>query len=371
MAQSQPREYPTSDTDPAVGDSALNTVYPYLDALLDDLRTGNIKSVNSFNVWWSQMLTTLPILGANYSGKIKEIATTLREVATGFFRKIGEIRPDIGNVAQPLGRQRRFSLRPGRPAPPVPDRKERQNIRALLQKIEKAVNVMMIYIGEDTATNPRALRIDPDNARMAMEQDILDRRRLRYGADIAPEDFEDMRVWGMLPPPSDQQIDRSALSFVTGNVIQPLGEPRLPANRPIDAPPDQRERIVQEINRSQGVAISKALERRAREDIQMALGAIIQEGADEVVDLEAPHPANARGNIFEGMRVAGEDPFAFEGVRRVGEDPFAGLEGADDAPLGQPGQRGADAFADLNVFGRGRGRRRGMTHMELLRQRLR
>lgn len=353
MTQSQPREYPTSDTDPQVGDSALNTVYPYLDALLDDLRTGNIKSVNSFNMWWSQMLTTLPILGANYAGRIKEIATTLREVATGFFRKIGEIRPD---VVAPPGRQRRFSIRPGRPdANLYTQPKERQNIRALLQKIEKAVNVMMIYIGENPNIDNTAVRVDPENARRMMEADIIARRHREYGLEgIAPEDFEELRVFGALDPRITQDnIDRSAISFRTGNVVQPLGEPRLPANRPIDAPPEQRERLVQEINRRQGVAITEAYKRRARENIQFAIGEVIQEGADLGGEAEAQHVANAQGNLFEGLRVAGEDP-------------FAGLVADMEA------QQPPDPFAGLNVFGRGRGRRsKGMTHMDLLRQRLR
>lgn len=359
MTQSQPREYPTSDTDPQVGDSALNTVYPYLDALLDDLRTGNIKSVNSFNMWWSQMLTTLPILGANYAGKIKEIATTLRETATGFFRTIGQVRPDIGDVTNPRNRGRRFSVGalPRRPTAEMLQRvpKDTQTLNALNQKIEKAVNVMLIYIGEDPNRNDLAVRVDPENARRMMEEDILARRQREYGEEgLDPTVFETYRVFGMLNPrATTDNIDRSAISFRTGNVLQPLGEPRLPSNRPIDAPPEQRERLVQEINRRQGVAVSEAFKRRARAEIQRELLENVGDAVDDAGEVQQEAPANANAGMVGAE--AEVDPFAV--VRPVVMRP--------------PPADNVDPFAGLDLAGRGRGRRRGMTHMDLLRQRLR
>lgn len=219
------REIPTSNTDDPTGEIALSAVYPLYDALLDDLRTLNVKSVTAFNSWWAMMLTTLPILGSNFRPQIKTIVETLGEVAQPY-KDYVEHETEEGSNAQKLG-------------------------RSVLLRLDKAMRVMWLYIGasdqneeNDTMWDATATYNALRNATEAWkkgepvaEQDRLPMVRGRPMTEtewlVANEDNQRNNLRHLIP-----QYGKS----------------------PIDAPASVREELVRKLNMEAGVSISKATE---------------------------------------------------------------------------------------------------------------
>lgn len=214
------REVPTSTTDESAGEIALNAVYPLYDALLDDLRTFNVKSLSTFNNWWAMMLTTLPILGSNFRQQIKEITDTLAEIATPYQSYVLK-ELDEGSNAWKLG-------------------------RGMVLRLEKAIWVMNQYIGSKDKSEVD----DQDWDAHATYNGLLQSGRLPMvrGHPMSEASWLAMR--------EDEQ--RNNLRHLLPQY----------AKAPIDAPAPVREELVRNLNKKAGVTISKATEDKVKDFIR-------------------------------------------------------------------------------------------------------
>jgi len=209
------REVPTSNTDDVVGESALSAVYPLLDIILDDLRNNNVKSLTNFNNWWSQMLTTLPILGSNFRERIKrDVIDPLETRLNGFISAVGDT--NAGNA------------------------------KAIIQRGSKAITVLGQYIGSES-------------------QEGVDDRDWSFQAD-----YNGLLATGNLPiGDNGKPISYTNWIEQTERDRQRRGIPRATqyGNAPIDAPANVREKLVRELNQEQGVKITPASEEKAKKRI--------------------------------------------------------------------------------------------------------
>jgi hypothetical protein len=235
MYAESPRTIPTSNTEDRLGEVALNAVYPLYDALLDDLRTYNVKSVSTFNAWWAMMLTTLPILGSNFRPQINEICENLGAVAQSFSEEIART-TDEGSARRNLARN-------------------------VLQRLDKALKVMWLYIGTTT-----------QNA----EEDE------RWGADAT---YGALFSAGELPMVRGRQISEAEWNALRDDQKRNNLRHLLPqyGKAPIDAPSEVREELVRRLNKEAGVVVTRAYEDRTRAFVRALIEA---QARGEAVDTE-------------------------------------------------------------------------------------
>ena len=248
---SSAREIPTSNTDDPTGEIALSAVYPLYDALLDDLRTLNVKSVTAFNSWWAMMLTTLPILGSNFRPQIKTIVETLGEVAQPYTDYV-EHETEVGSNAQKLG-------------------------RSVLLRLNKALRVMWLYIGASDQNEENDTMWDANATYNALWEATEAWKR---GEPVAEQDRLPM-VRGRPMTESEwlvanEDTQRNNLR----HLIPQYGK------SPIDAPASVREELVRKLNMEAGVSISKATENSTRAYITRLLQAHAR-GETEDVELRS------------------------------------------------------------------------------------
>jgi len=234
MYAEAPRTIPTSNTDDTVGETALSAVYPLYDALLDDLRTLNVKSVSAFNSWWAMMLTTLPILGANFREEIAEIAGTLSAVAQPYAEYISREYAE-GSAQSKLGRN-------------------------VLLRLDKALKVMWLYIG---STDQNA------------EEDE------RWSADA---NYNALFEAGELPVVNGRMVSEAEWMAMRDDQRRNNLRHLLPqyGKAPIDAPAEVREELVRNLNKKAGVAVAKGAEDKTKDFVRRLIEAVARGEAEDV-----------------------------------------------------------------------------------------
>jgi len=164
--ETQAREIPSSYTDPTEGDKILAVVYPLYNTLLDDLRTFTLKT-DSFSKFWAVMLSSLPLLGANYRTKIIDIADTLDLVLDGAYSGAEE-------------RQYRKEL----------TKKEKDLLESLNVRINRAVAVLRAYCGN--SVNGSNSPIDAPSAEQ--REAIVSEMNKKLGEAVKPAYLREARV---------------------------------------------------------------------------------------------------------------------------------------------------------------------------------
>ena len=256
------REVPTSNTDETIGESALSAVYPLLDIVLDDLRNLNVKSLTNFNNWWSQMLTTLPILGSNFRERIQRdviipLESRLRSFASGTDPKAG-------------------------------------NARAIIQRGTKALTVLEMYIGSQSQEGAD----DADWTFQADYNSLLQSGDLPIGANGKPMSYTTYV----------EQMERDR---------QRRGVPEETqyGNAPIDAPANVREKLVRELNAGQGVKITEAQETKAKKRIARLIAVATGETREMTPEEEAQSASGLPPQISTSVRPAGGVTATFSEAR--------------------------------------------------------
>jgi hypothetical protein len=234
MYAEAPRTIATSNTDDTVGETALSAVYPLYDALLDDLRTLNVKSVSTFNSWWAMMLTTLPILGANFREEIAEIAGTLSAVAQPYSDYISREYAE-GSAQSKLGRN-------------------------VILRLDKALKVMWLYIG---STDQNA------------EEDE------QWSADA---NYNALFEAGELPVVNGRMVSEAEWMAMRDDQRRNNLRHLLPqyGKAPIDAPAEVREELVRNLNKKAGVAVAKGAEDKTKDFVRRLIEAVARGEAEDI-----------------------------------------------------------------------------------------
>jgi hypothetical protein len=274
----EPRYIPTSTTDVETGETALAIIYPQWDILLDDLRTFNVHSYESFNPWWASMLALLPTLGSNFRPQIKEIAGVLggelRAWEDKYFGKFSK----GSNLNQPL------------------------HYRDIVSKLNKAFIVITLYIGE----NPQTERDNYDwQDSEAYSNDIVD----SVATETAVE--QDIAAPVRRPWLEEQayapQVARNQLALYRGTDI---------GSAPIDLPTeDARRKAITLINKEKGYKVAQKTLNGIRQRLNMVVGSTIPGGvsADSLPSSVANQSvsdlivARNRGELGPEMLVANTD----------------------------------------------------------------
>jgi len=234
MYAEAPRTIPTSTTDDRVGETALSAVYPLYDALLDDLRTLNVKSVSAFNSWWAMMLTTLPILGSNFREEISEIAGTLSAVAQPYADYIRREYPE-GSSQNKVG-------------------------TSVLLRLDKALKVLWLYIGSTDQNE---------------EEDE------RWTADA---NYNALFEAGELPVVNGRMVSEGEWMSMRDDMQRNNLRHLLPqyGKAPIDAPAEVREELVRNLNKKAGVAVAKGAEDKTKDFVRRLIEAQARGEAEDV-----------------------------------------------------------------------------------------